>query len=100
MALSVIYGLSVETDGMDYITMAENGLQLLSNNIAPSGSLWAVDIFPFLRTLPSWFPFASFKRKANEWKPQIVEFVEKPYAAAKQKIVSLVFNHRDLAGGN
>ncbi len=47
MALSVIYGLSVETDGMDYITMAENGLQLLSNNIAPSGSLWAVDIFPF-----------------------------------------------------
>ncbi|PSR70644.1 hypothetical protein PHLCEN_2v13476 [Hermanssonia centrifuga] len=97
MALSVIYGLSVETDGMDYITMAENGLQLLSNNIAPSGSLWAVDIFPFLRNLPSWFPFASFKRKANEWKPQIVEFVEKPYAAAKQKITVTILSHLILA---
>jgi len=41
--------------------------------------VWAVDIFPFLRHIPAWFPGASFKRLAAEWKVAIERAANVPY---------------------
>ena len=85
-------------------------MELISNEIVgmPPSGIWAVDVFPFrmsflcdyvscqspeldliVKDLPDWFPFTGFKQKGREWKTEMEEFVEKPYAEVKQKMVSL-----------
>ena len=66
LALSIIYGYNVNSNDDKYLLLAEECMQLLSNDMAGSG-LWPVDILPFLVYLLSWFPGGSFKMKAAEW---------------------------------
>jgi hypothetical protein len=70
--------------------MAEKCVWLLSNRIASSGGIWPVDIFPFLKYLPTWVPGMGFKRNAIQWKAQMEEFVDKPYNFVWSNIVSIV----------
>ena len=87
LALSIIYGYNVNSNDDKYLLLAEECMQLLSNDMAGSG-LWPVDILPFLVYLPSWFPGGSFKKKAAEWKLRLAEFIEQPYSYAKESMVS------------
>ena len=87
VALSIIYGYNVVSNDDKYLLLAEECMQLLSNDMAGSG-LWTVDILPVLLYLPSWFPGGSFKKKAAEWKIRLTEFIEKPYSYAKESLVS------------
>ena len=88
LGLSIIYGYQVKSSDDKFLVLAEKCLDLLANDMACSG-IWPVDVFPFLRYLPSWFPGGSFKRKAAEYKLRISEFIEKPYTLAKENMVSL-----------
>lgn len=84
--LRLTYGYQVETDRDEFIELAERTLRIF-HIVAQPG--WIVDIFPFrarsrvhirgpgpdcsaVRHVPSWFPFASFKRKANEWRKVVM----------------------------
>lgn len=110
MTLSVIYGHRVTSDDDEFLVQAEHCMEVISNEIAgmPPSGLWAVDVFPFcmsflcdyvpyqgpdldptVKDLPDWFPFTGFKQKGRQWKMEMEEFVEKPYAEVKQKMVSL-----------
>ena len=82
LALSIVYGHKVSASDDEYLLLAEKCMDLLSNKIAPSPGIWLVDVLPALRFLPSWFPGASFKRKAVEWKAQVMEFVDRPFETA------------------
>ena len=42
-----------------------------------------------VRHLPLWFPGASFRRLANEWKMTLVQMVNQPYDLVKQQVVPL-----------
>ncbi|KIJ64047.1 hypothetical protein HYDPIDRAFT_112573 [Hydnomerulius pinastri MD-312] len=42
--------------------------------------------FPILKSLPSWFPFMSFKREAAECKKSIARAIEEPYEFVKRSI--------------
>ncbi|KAF5384354.1 hypothetical protein D9615_003159 [Tricholomella constricta] len=86
LTLSVIYGHKVVSRDDEFLILAEESMNLLANKLAPGPGIWPVDIFPFLRYLPSWFPGAAFKQSAREWKMKIHEFVEKPYAHALKRI--------------
>ena len=45
-------------------------------------------MFPLVRYIPSWFPGASFKRLAAEWKAAMERSVNVPYDLCVEKIVS------------
>ena len=42
-----------------------------------------------VKNVPAWFPFARFQRQALEWRPEILNSVQIPYARVKDALVSL-----------
>ncbi|KZV81301.1 cytochrome P450, partial [Exidia glandulosa HHB12029] len=67
--LRLTYGYEVKTDDDEFVALAKDALRVFHTAAQPG---WIVDVFPSLRFLPSWFPFATFKRKAVEWR-KVVE---------------------------
>jgi len=48
--------------------------------------LFLVDSLPLLKYVPSWFPGAGFKRKANEWKKSVQASAIVPYEYVKDQM--------------
>ncbi|KAG6839193.1 hypothetical protein C0991_005008, partial [Blastosporella zonata] len=88
LTLKVVYGYEPLDHGDQFLSMAEECVDLLSNKIASGGGLWPVDIFPSLQHLPTWAPGAGFKIKAAKWKAKMEECVDKPFEFVKNTIVS------------
>ncbi|KAI0635149.1 cytochrome P450 [Trametes polyzona] len=84
--MSIVYGYKVTEDHDPFLDLAEKTIHLISNEILSVGSIWLVDIFPFLKHLPMWFPGAGFKRKASAWKAKITECADKPFEWVKQRM--------------
>ena len=97
LTLSIIYGYQVKSSDDKYLLLAEECMDLLANKMSSSPGLWPVDILPFLRFIPSWFPGGSFKKKAAEWKLKMATFVESPFAHAKASLVSGLFSNKGFA---
>ncbi|KAI9465858.1 cytochrome P450 [Lactarius psammicola] len=81
--LNVVYGLEATRDDDPALLKAEGATDLLANHITAGGGLWAVDILPFLKHLPAWFPGAGFQRQAAVWKEVIVDSVNFPFSLLK-----------------
>ncbi|KAG1781098.1 cytochrome P450 [Suillus placidus] len=88
LILLVVYGHQVKSNDDTFLTLAEECVDILANRIASGGGIWPVDIFPFLKHIPLWFPGASFKRNAQIWKAKMEEFVDRPEESVKTEIVS------------
>ncbi|KAK0187278.1 cytochrome P450 [Armillaria mellea] len=103
--LSIAYGLEVLPENDPYILAAEAGLCSLAKAAAPGAFL--VDSIPLLKYIPGlskfilkttcadkrvpillsdWFPGATFKRKAKEWRQYSKTMREMPFEAAKRRI--------------
>ncbi|KAI0635124.1 cytochrome P450 [Trametes polyzona] len=83
--MTIVYGYKPKEDDDPYIQSAEESLQLLSTLILPvAESIWLVDIFPFLKHLPGWFPGAGFKRKATVWRAKLEECADLPFQWVKE----------------
>ncbi|WQF86947.1 Putative cytochrome P450 [Colletotrichum destructivum] len=79
LILKITYGYTAEAFKKDPLLemvgeMADN----LINGAVPGAFL--VDSFPFLRYLPDWVPGTGFKQLAKQWKVQMEETRDKPYA--------------------
>ncbi|OCH88151.1 cytochrome P450 [Obba rivulosa] len=87
LSLLVIYGHRVASNDDEMLNLADRTIDLLANDIvsAPPKGIWAVDVFPSLKHIPEWFPFASFKRKAAVWRTQLSDFYTLPFLEVKQK---------------
>ncbi|KAH9067874.1 cytochrome P450 [Lactarius vividus] len=81
--LNVVYGLEATRDDDPALLKVEGATDLLANHITAGGGLWAVDVLPFLKYLPTWFPGAGFRRKAAVWKEIIVDSVDFPFSLLK-----------------
>lgn len=88
LTLSAVYGYQVSSSDDRFLVLADKCMDLLANRMTSGSGLWAVDIFPFIKYLPNWFPGASFKRYAIEWKPLMLDFVNKPYEHSQESFVS------------
>ncbi|KAI0746722.1 cytochrome P450 [Daedaleopsis nitida] len=86
LTLLVVYGYRVTSNDDPMITLAEECVDILTNRIGEGLGLWMVDVFPFLKYLPAWFPGAGFKRKGKAWKAKMVELVDKPYEHVKARM--------------
>ena len=93
LTLDVVYGYEVTSNDDSFLTMAEDAVGVLANEIASAGGVWLVDLLPWLQHIPRWaegLPGMSFKRKARGWKKQMEDFVDGPFEYVKNSIVSLI----------
>ncbi|OSD01451.1 cytochrome P450 [Trametes coccinea BRFM310] len=68
--LRIAYGLEIADHNDKFIRIAEKGADIYIKISVPGRYL--VETFPILRHLPAWFPGATFKREAAEWKPDVL----------------------------
>jgi len=83
--MSVAYGITVTESGDPYISRAEESLEGLS--IAGVPGTFLVDFIPILKYVPSWFPGASFKRKAAHWRKINDDLTEIPFKHVENLMV-------------
>ncbi|KAI0704573.1 cytochrome P450 [Earliella scabrosa] len=79
LILSITYGLSVDTADSEYITHAEETMNMISKATVPGAFL--CDFLPFLKYLPSWVPF---QQSAQNGKAMIERLVTKPFERVKR----------------
>ncbi|KAK7052995.1 hypothetical protein VNI00_004316 [Paramarasmius palmivorus] len=79
IVMSIAYGLEVKTIDDPWVAIAEDALNPM---------LDALNSLPFLKYVPSWFPGAGFKRKALKWKELTNRFLNAPFAAAREIVLS------------
>lgn len=90
--LSIAYGIEVQEENDPYLEMSRIALQTLNSAAVPGAFL--VDTFPFLKHVPAWFPGASFKRKAREWRKAARGVLELPFVETKKRFVSTSLRER------
>ncbi|KAF9261074.1 cytochrome P450 [Marasmius fiardii PR-910] len=76
--MNVIYGIRIADEDDHFITVAETALDGMAKAAHPGAFL--VDIFPIMKHIPAWFPFAGFQKKAQYWKKAVVEMRNAPFA--------------------
>ncbi|XXG99338.1 hypothetical protein Hte_005675 [Hypoxylon texense] len=81
----IAYGYTAEPHGDDpFIDLAGSAMDHFSQASVPGAFM--VDIFPFLKQLPEWFPGAGFKKVGREWAAELTELTEKPRIFVKQQM--------------
>ncbi|QRV89140.1 cytochrome P450 family protein [Ceratobasidium sp. AG-Ba] len=63
IAIRIAYGHKVETADDPFVQSAEEIMEAFSDVLSPGK--WMVNMFPMLKYVPSWFPLAAFKRRAE-----------------------------------
>ncbi|KAG7095320.1 hypothetical protein E1B28_006085 [Marasmius oreades] len=86
LTLNVVYGYKVQSDDDPFLNLAEECVDILSNEIASGGGIWPVDLIPQLQYMPEWMPGSGFLQKARKWKAKMEEMVDKPYHWVKQHV--------------
>ncbi|VDC07377.1 unnamed protein product [Peniophora sp. CBMAI 1063] len=84
--LEISYGWTVNGADDKFVKLIEDGFKVQAEIARPGR--WFVDIFPWLRFVPSWFPGAGFKRKAEEYKTYFREVDRAPHDWAMERINS------------
>ena len=84
--LAAAYGFEVESKFNKYISLAAAAVDPLAEAMLPGTFL--VDMLPMLKHIPDWFPGASFKRKAKQWRLKTLELRDRPFEDMKRKLVS------------
>ncbi|KAH8109869.1 cytochrome P450 monooxygenase, partial [Phellopilus nigrolimitatus] len=83
--LRLSHGYTIEPEGPDkLIDLADDVMTEFMLSLTPG--LWMVDVAPFMRYLPDWFPGTAFKRIAAKWRSHVHQFVEQPFAFVKAQI--------------
>lgn len=85
IVIALGYGIQVNQVDDPYIKLAQRAIGLLNDASTPGKYL--VDMIPWLKYIPDWFPGAKFKRDAKEWRKATEEFKEAPFQATKLNMV-------------
>uniref|UniRef100_D8QCV5 Cytochrome P450 n=1 Tax=Schizophyllum commune (strain H4-8 / FGSC 9210) TaxID=578458 RepID=D8QCV5_SCHCM len=93
--LGAAYGLDIPTKDDPHVVEAEAALRIISEVSMPGNYL--VNVLPFLKHLPEWFPGADFQRQAREWGDTVQCVVEKPFQEVKQRTIPLMPSFTSIA---
>ncbi|KAG9093518.1 hypothetical protein FRC06_011493 [Ceratobasidium sp. 370] len=63
IVVRIAYGYKVNSADDRFVQVAEEVMAGFADAMIPAK--WAVEFFPFLRYLPTWFPLAAFQRRAQ-----------------------------------
>ena len=84
--LKLIYGLDIlEGDNSNLIEISETVVAAVSEAGKPGAFL--VDLFPWMKFIPAWFPGAGWKRKAQYWCKAGESLVHIPWNRVKKQLV-------------
>ncbi|KAI9453719.1 cytochrome P450 [Lactarius psammicola] len=75
--LRISHGYKPKAEGDSLIRVADEATTHL--NILLSPGSFAVDVLPFLRFIPEWFPGGGFHKTAREWRHTLFDMTEKSY---------------------
>lgn len=89
--LSFAYGLPVKKANDPLMAQAQAGVECITATAVPGK--YVVDVLPFLRYLPEWFPGATFHREAAEGRKLMRRFFREPFEAVKKGMVSASLPH-------
>lgn len=87
--MSIAYGFPIRKKGDPWVRMVEESFTIADSVGRPGNYL--VDVFPWLKYVPSWMPGAKFKRDAKEWRALFKDSVTKPFNLATQAMVRYNF---------
>ncbi|KAJ6483827.1 cytochrome P450 [Mycena vitilis] len=93
--MSAIYGYDVKSTHDRFVDLADVANKRLGEAIFPGG--FAVNTFPFLRHLPSWFPGGSFQQYAQDTVRLVDELKDAPFNFVRQNMRDGVGNLSMLA---
>ncbi|KAI0373886.1 CyP450 monooxygenase [Pilatotrama ljubarskyi] len=82
--LKVLFDIDAASEDDAYIRIVETAL-LINARIMPGGS--AVEMFPFLRYLPSWFPGAGFQNAFKQSRLANQHIKNAPFDKARESII-------------
>jgi hypothetical protein len=86
--LSTAYGINVQPKDDPFLALAERFMEGHADAARPG--VYLVDSLPWLRYVPSWFPGANFKRKAQRYRKAFLALPEMPMQYAKSSFVRSV----------
>ncbi|KAF8157721.1 cytochrome P450 [Mycena galopus ATCC 62051] len=106
--LRVTYGYRSAAQDDKFLVFAERVMSVFS--MASQPGAWAVDILPWLRHVPSWFPGMKFKQTAAIWYQMNMKSVEGPFewalsnqdspALAQPNLISTILSSEPLDKSN
>lgn len=82
--MDITYGVRVAPDDNYFVSLAEEAMSGL--NISTISGTSFLDIFSFLKHIPSWMPGAGFKRAAEHARDVNIAAANEPWAAAKKML--------------
>ncbi|KAL1744100.1 cytochrome P450 [Schizophyllum fasciatum] len=79
--LGAAYGITPKPEHDAYVATADAVSTSVTRASAPGAYL--VNVLPFLKYVPAWFPGARFQRDAQEWRKAVRALVERPFEEVK-----------------
>ncbi|KAF8912662.1 cytochrome P450 [Mucidula mucida] len=80
IVLLLVYGYEAQEENDWYITIVNKALR--KSEVAMQPGRYLVDYMPSLGMIPSWFPFAAFKRLAESVAPEARDILNLPFTTA------------------
>ncbi|KAJ6585111.1 cytochrome P450 [Mycena capillaripes] len=105
--MATIYGYDIKPTHDRFVDLAEDAVERLCASVLPGA--FAVNTFPFLRHLPSWFPGCSFHRFAKETSNVLAEMKDAPFdfvrqnmrdGVARLSVLGELLEQNDVHGGS
>ncbi|PVI03088.1 cytochrome P450 [Periconia macrospinosa] len=84
--LKITYGYTTKREKDPLVLLANATMEDFKEATVPGR--WAVDVIPFLKYLPDWFPGTEFKQVARMMQEHLREATDKPYHFVKQQMRS------------
>lgn len=82
--LSISYGIDASPKNDPWVKIVSDGMESFGHAGTPGAYL--IDWIPLLRFVPAWFPGASFKRCALEWRPLVDRMLNAPFDFVKSQL--------------
>ncbi|KAJ4474472.1 cytochrome P450 [Lentinula aciculospora] len=82
--MKIAYGYTLTENDDPFIRVAEESAKISGWALAPGR--WIVDYYPIVRFIPSWFPFAQFKRQGDKWRKQLESLSDVPHNWVKKQM--------------
>ncbi|KAJ8072918.1 hypothetical protein PM082_016477 [Marasmius tenuissimus] len=81
VVLKIIYGYTLQAENDPYVQLVSHAIEAM--NDASTLALFSFDFYAITQYMPSWFPGASFKQKAERWMQSNKDLKEKPWSWVK-----------------
>ncbi|KAF8346573.1 cytochrome P450 [Amanita rubescens] len=82
--LKITYGREITSVEDPFVLLAERAGTLTVESGSPAATL--VDYFPIIRHIPTWAPFAGFKRRALEARKAVEKMMDVPFELVKEDL--------------